>query len=188
VWEQGSHAHFIFDRRVSFRPLVQMICNAGCSLCMITKLMNKWVFTFCKCNCHSVTLCLPYVKLSSYPTKHVQISNGVKLNVADGVHKDLWGLYPRHPWGISRTWAWPSPTWQCPTSTTPIAHQPGATSGHLELPDEEASGEWQASWGWTPATSTPGEGFFVLRFSGNWPASLCVTPQNSKFWNVTKLH
>jgi hypothetical protein len=47
------------------------------------------MFTFCKCNCHSVTLCLPYSKLSLYSTGHLQISNGVNLNVADGVHKDF---------------------------------------------------------------------------------------------------
>jgi hypothetical protein len=51
--------------------------------------MNKWMFTFCKCNCHSVILCFPYVKLLSYSTGHVQISNGVKLNVVDGAHKDF---------------------------------------------------------------------------------------------------
>jgi hypothetical protein len=56
---------------------------------MITKLMNKWMFTYCKCNCHSVALCLLYVKLSSYSSGHVQISYGVKLNVADGMHKDF---------------------------------------------------------------------------------------------------
>jgi hypothetical protein len=35
------------------------------TLCMITPLMNKWVFTFCKYNCHSFTLCLPYANLTS---------------------------------------------------------------------------------------------------------------------------
>jgi hypothetical protein len=66
-----------------------MTCNAGRSLCMITKLMNKWMFTFYKCNCHSFALCIPYAKLSSYSTGHVQISNDAKLNMADGAHKDL---------------------------------------------------------------------------------------------------
>jgi hypothetical protein len=66
-----------------------MTCNAGCRLHMIIKPMNKWMFTFGKCNCHSATLCLPYAKLSSYSTRHVQISNGVNLNVADGAHKDF---------------------------------------------------------------------------------------------------
>jgi hypothetical protein len=66
-----------------------MTCNAGCNLCMITKLMNKWMFTFCKCNCHSFALCLPYAKLSSYSTGHVQISNDAKLNMADGAHKNF---------------------------------------------------------------------------------------------------
>jgi hypothetical protein len=66
-----------------------MTCNARCSLCMITKLMNKWMFTFCKCNCHYVTLCLPYAKLASYHTGHVQIFNSVNLNVADGAHKEF---------------------------------------------------------------------------------------------------
>jgi hypothetical protein len=66
-----------------------MTCNARCSFCMITKLMNKWMFTFCKCNCHSFALCLHYVKLSSYSTGHVQIFNDAKLNMADGAHKDI---------------------------------------------------------------------------------------------------
>jgi hypothetical protein len=66
-----------------------MTCNTGCSLCMIIKLMNKWMFTYYKCNCHPVALCLPYAKLSSYSTGHVQISYGVKLNVADSAHKDF---------------------------------------------------------------------------------------------------
>jgi hypothetical protein len=56
---------------------------------MITKLMNKWMFTFCKYNCHSFTLLLPYAKLSSYPTGHVQISNDAKLNMADVACKDV---------------------------------------------------------------------------------------------------
>jgi hypothetical protein len=30
---------------------------------MITKLMNKWMFTVCKDNCHFYTLCLPYASL-----------------------------------------------------------------------------------------------------------------------------
>jgi hypothetical protein len=32
---------------------------------MITPSMNKWMFTFCKYNCHSFTLCLPYTMLTS---------------------------------------------------------------------------------------------------------------------------
>jgi hypothetical protein len=35
------------------------------TLCMVTPFMNKWMFTFCKYNCHSFTLCLPYAKLTS---------------------------------------------------------------------------------------------------------------------------
>jgi hypothetical protein len=49
----------------------------------------------------------------------MQISNDAKLNMADGAYKDFQGLYPRRPRGMHRTWAWPSPTWGCPTSTTP---------------------------------------------------------------------
>jgi hypothetical protein len=56
---------------------------------MITKLMNKWMFTFCKYNCHSFILCLPYAKLTSYSTRHVQISNDTKLNMIDGAYKDF---------------------------------------------------------------------------------------------------
>jgi hypothetical protein len=40
-----------------------MTCNTFCNLCMITKLMNKWIFTFYKCNCHPFTLYLPYASL-----------------------------------------------------------------------------------------------------------------------------
>jgi hypothetical protein len=36
------------------------------TLCTITPFMNKWTFTFCKYDCHSFTLCLPYTKLTSY--------------------------------------------------------------------------------------------------------------------------
>jgi hypothetical protein len=97
------------------------------------------MFTFCKYNCHSFALCLPYVNLTSYSTRHMQISNDAKLNMADGEHKDFRGPNPRHPWGIRRTWVWPSPTWRCPTSTTSPACQPGATTGHIEWLDEEAS-------------------------------------------------
>jgi hypothetical protein len=34
------------------------------TFCMITKVMNKKMFTFCQYNCHSFALCLPYAKLS----------------------------------------------------------------------------------------------------------------------------
>jgi hypothetical protein len=42
--------------------------------------------TFCKCNCHSFALCLPYAKFLSYSTGYVQISNDGKLNMADVAH------------------------------------------------------------------------------------------------------
>jgi hypothetical protein len=32
------------------------------------------------------SLCLPYVRLSSYSTGHIQISNDAKLNMADGAY------------------------------------------------------------------------------------------------------
>jgi hypothetical protein len=35
------------------------------TLCMITSFMNKLMFTFCKYNCHSFALCLPYAKVTS---------------------------------------------------------------------------------------------------------------------------
>jgi hypothetical protein len=56
---------------------------------MITNLMNKSMFTFCKYNCHSFALCLPYAKITSYSTGHVQISNDEKLNMVDGAYKDF---------------------------------------------------------------------------------------------------
>jgi hypothetical protein len=141
--------------------------------CMITKLINKWMFTFCKYNCYSLTLCLPYAKLTSYSTGYVQISNDTKLNMIDGAYQDFRGPYPRHPPTIYRTWAWSSPTWQCTTSTTSIVSQPGTTAGDVEWPHEEVDWEQRASWSWTPATSTSREGFFVFELSGNPPASLC---------------
>jgi hypothetical protein len=52
---------------------------------MITPFMNKWMFTFCKYNCHSFALCLPYAKLTSESTRRMQISNDAKLNMAEGV-------------------------------------------------------------------------------------------------------
>jgi hypothetical protein len=55
---------------------------------MITKVLNKWMFTFSKYKCHSYALCLPYVKLTSYSAGHVQISNDAKLNMTDGAYKD----------------------------------------------------------------------------------------------------
>jgi hypothetical protein len=66
-----------------------MTCNTGCNLCMITMLMNKWMLPFINANATFFTLCLPYTKLSSYSTGHVQISNDVKLSMADGAHKDI---------------------------------------------------------------------------------------------------
>jgi hypothetical protein len=51
--------------------------------------MNKWMFTFCKYNCHFFTLCLLYAKLTSYSTGHVQIFNDAKLNMTYGVYKDF---------------------------------------------------------------------------------------------------
>jgi hypothetical protein len=103
----------------------------------------------------------------------MQISNDAKLNMADGAYKDFWGPYPRHPWGIRLMWEWSSPTWRCPTSTTSLACEPGATTGHTEWLDEEASGERRVSRGRAPATPTSREGFLILRFSGNSPTSPC---------------
>jgi hypothetical protein len=54
-------------------------------------LLLQWKMdvTFCKCNCHSFTLCLPYAKLTSYSTEYMQISNDAKLIMADGAYQDL---------------------------------------------------------------------------------------------------
>jgi hypothetical protein len=59
--------------------------------------MNKWMFIFCKYECHSYALFLTYAKLTSYSTRHVQISNDAKLNMIDGAYKDFRGLYPQYP-------------------------------------------------------------------------------------------
>jgi hypothetical protein len=64
---------------------------------MITKFMNKRVFTISKCNCHSFTLYLHYAKLRSYSTRLMQIPNDAKLNMTDGAYKDVRGAEPRHP-------------------------------------------------------------------------------------------
>jgi hypothetical protein len=64
-----------------------MTCNNFCNPCKITKLMNKWMFTICKCNCLSFILCLPYAKLTLYSTRHTQISNDAKLIMADGAYR-----------------------------------------------------------------------------------------------------
>jgi hypothetical protein len=63
-----------------------MACNTFCDLCMITKLMNKWMFTVCKYNHHSFTLCLPYAMLTSYFMGHMTISNDAKLIMEDSVY------------------------------------------------------------------------------------------------------
>jgi hypothetical protein len=34
-------------------------------------------------------MCLPYARLSSYSTEHMQISNDAKLNMVDGANKDI---------------------------------------------------------------------------------------------------
>jgi hypothetical protein len=64
------------------------------TLCIVTPFMNKWMFTFCKYDCHSFALCLPYAKLTSESTRRMQISNDAKLNMADVAYKDFRGCYP----------------------------------------------------------------------------------------------
>jgi hypothetical protein len=54
------------------------------------------MFNFFKYDCHSFALCLPYAKLTSYSTGHVQISNDAKVNMTDGEYKDVRGAEPRH--------------------------------------------------------------------------------------------
>jgi hypothetical protein len=43
----------------------------------------KMDVTFCKCNCHSFILYLPYAYLTSYSTRLLQVSNDAKLFMAD---------------------------------------------------------------------------------------------------------
>jgi hypothetical protein len=54
--------------------------------------------------------------------------------MADGAYQDLRGPDPWHPGRICQMWAWPSPTWQCSTSTTSPASQPRTTAGNTERP------------------------------------------------------
>jgi hypothetical protein len=75
--------------RFHFDHLYKWHVTLDVTFCMITNLMNKSMFTFCKYNCHSFALCLPYAKITSYSTGHVQISNDEKLNMADGAYKDF---------------------------------------------------------------------------------------------------
>jgi hypothetical protein len=51
----GSHLDHLYKCHV----------NLDVTLCMITPFMSKWMFTFCKYNCHCFALCLPYTKLTS---------------------------------------------------------------------------------------------------------------------------
>jgi hypothetical protein len=66
-----------------------ILAPSDVTLYMITPFKNKWMFNFCKDNCHSFALCLPYAKLTSQSTGRMQISNDAKLNMADGVYKDI---------------------------------------------------------------------------------------------------
>jgi hypothetical protein len=74
---------FLFDH------LYKCHVTLDVTFCMITKLMNKWMFIFCKYNYHSFALCLPYAKHTSYSTGHVQISNDAKLKMTDDVYMDF---------------------------------------------------------------------------------------------------
>jgi hypothetical protein len=102
----------------------------------------------------------------------MQVSNDANLIMADGAYNDLWGPNARHPWGICQTWAWPGPMWQCTTSTTSCSSQPRVTTGNSEWLYAPRTGEWDASCGRTPVTSTPRPRFLILWFSGNSPTSL----------------
>jgi hypothetical protein len=50
--------------------------------------MNKWMFTHVN-TVVSLAIMLPYARLSSYSTGHMQISNDAKLNIIDGAYKDF---------------------------------------------------------------------------------------------------
>jgi hypothetical protein len=63
---------------------------------MITMIMNKRMFTVCKCNCHSFTLYLCCANLTSYSIELMQISNGAELNMEDDAYKDVWRAEPQH--------------------------------------------------------------------------------------------
>jgi hypothetical protein len=77
-------------------------------------------------------LYLPYAKLTSYSTGLMQISNDAKLIMADGAYKDIRGTDPRHSEWFCWMWAWPSPMWQCSTSTTLPASQSRTTAGNIK--------------------------------------------------------
>jgi hypothetical protein len=121
--------------------------------------MNKWRFTFCKYNCfpfHYVYLMQGFYHILLDICKYLMIQSSIWQMVCIRTSEDP---HPRHPWGIHRMWAWSSPTWWHPTSTTSPARQPGATTGHSKWLDEEASGEQRES--------------FIFIFSSSSLASLC---------------
>jgi hypothetical protein len=60
---------------------------------MLPKLMNKWMFTRVN-TVVSLFIMLPYARLSSHSTGHMQISNDAKLNMTDGAYKDFRGAEP----------------------------------------------------------------------------------------------
>jgi hypothetical protein len=60
---------------------------------MLPKLMNKWMLTYVN-TVVSLFIMLPYVRLSSHSTGHMQISNDAKLNMTDGAYKDFQGAEP----------------------------------------------------------------------------------------------
>jgi hypothetical protein len=74
---------------IHFDHLYKWHITIDLTLCMITKSMNKWMFTFCKYNCFPFSLCVPCPRLSTYSTGHMQICNDAKLNMADGAYKDF---------------------------------------------------------------------------------------------------
>jgi hypothetical protein len=71
--------HFLLTA-VRFKPELQFVfrdCN------------GKWMLPFVNTIVTLFALCLPYAKITSYSTRHVQISNDAKLNITDGAYKDF---------------------------------------------------------------------------------------------------
>jgi hypothetical protein len=73
-----------------------MACNRDVTLCMITKFINKWMFTFVN-TIVPFPLCLHYARLSSYSTGCMQISNDAKLIMLDDASRTLSSISLRDP-------------------------------------------------------------------------------------------
>jgi hypothetical protein len=133
--------------------------------------MNKWMFIFCKCNYHSFILYLPYASLHHILLdlcKYLMIQNSLWQMVHTRTFKDPILDIPEssaeHGRGQAPHGNAPPPPPRLPVSLEQLL----ATQNDLM----RLLGEWDASWGWTPAASTSREGFIIFGLFVNSPANL----------------